>query len=174
MGIWIIIFSFLYAPPFAHSVSKTPAQVKTRPCTSADKQYFKCILGNKKEIILCGSKNLKGADAWIQYQFGRPEKHELIYPAQRNGSISAFTWNSMPTAGGFRNQFAFTNAGVLYVLTIFSQDDQDSATLSVDGPKSVGLSCKGSYQADFGAFDEVFKCDQDSALGCPSVGKKFP
>lgn len=146
-----------------------PPSVSTngKPCSKEDKIYFSCRVHSGKQLIICGSEDLKGPQSWLQYQFGSNKSPELIFPSQRENSTQLFLWNSQPVAGGSRSQVTFTNHETTYTLTILSQGREEQANIEVKGKKPIVLACKGQFREDFSTFESALKCDQTSAIACP-------
>ncbi|MFJ3368188.1 hypothetical protein [Pseudomonas sp. NPDC086251] len=52
-------------------------------CSSTEEIYFSCPLPQGKIVSVCGHKNNKPSEGYVQYRYGTPEKIEMIYPQSK-------------------------------------------------------------------------------------------
>ena len=72
----LILFALLASPPARADSLCQPGEV----------DYFSCRLEKRKKIVsFCGSPEPALLDSYIQYRFGKPDKIELITPAEKYG-----------------------------------------------------------------------------------------
>lgn len=104
-------FIFLFALLFASSGHSNTH------CTQDEKTYFSCP-AHGKTISVCGSNNIKGESAYIQYRFGVIGKVELAYPNDKNNSFNKFSKHFYSgSSGTWQKTLTFSNG--LYKYAIF-------------------------------------------------------
>jgi len=125
----------------ALAVLAAPAQVATsRPavaqdtatshCSAGETVYFSAAVdGSPKIVSLCGSADLEGDDAWLQYRFGETGNIELRYPAENADFRSAFTVRRYTRPRTTYLKFDFSNGGYTYaILEGYDADENPAST----------------------------------------------
>ena len=127
-------------------------------CGESEKTYFSCkVRGSAKVVSLCGAPNLLSGsqedlqNGWLQYRFGVLGKPELVYPAQKKGSVFAFlgSWSqhkqiSPQDTWGFDETLSFRNGTAEYAITIARYEREVYGVGVTQGAKFVSFPCAGA------------------------------
>ena len=82
----LIISLILLALSFP-SISNGP---KTH-CGDREEVFFSCpIYRSEKTVSLCREKGADGTLQWVQYRFGVVGRAEMVFPSERDGSLTKF------------------------------------------------------------------------------------
>jgi hypothetical protein len=124
-------------------------------CQPGERVVFSCGLKRPAKLVaLCASKSLTKESGYLQYRFGVPDKIELEYPKQREGSTQLFRYHHYFRAQVDLTEISFTNDGVEY--TVFDNYNgeekpavsEEGVTVSDKG-KDTTLGCRGRAKVDF-------------------------
>jgi hypothetical protein len=95
------------------------AQASETLCNKGEVNFFSCqTKANGKVISICGNiENFEiNDDSWLQYRFGKPRAVELVYPHEKNESISKFEGNNFSKYNVI--DLRFINKKTLYSFSI--------------------------------------------------------
>lgn len=87
-------------------------------CDRTEASYFEAsVEGSVEHVSMCGSADLAGAGAWLQFRQGNPAAEpRLVHPVQREGSLERFEYGQLPRMGMFDVWIAFEIDGRDYHL----------------------------------------------------------
>lgn len=112
------------ASPIAVAQDTAPSH-----CGAGETVYFNAAVeGSPKIVSLCGSADLEGDDAWLQYRFGEAGKIELRYPAENADFRSAFTVRRYTRPRTTYLKFDFSNDGYTYAILEGYEADENPAS----------------------------------------------
>ncbi|HVK93315.1 MAG TPA: hypothetical protein VM571_01150 [Noviherbaspirillum sp.] len=149
----------------------------TTLCLADEHDYFSCHIAQSNKVIsICGSLP-DTADKDLQYRFGLPNNVEFVYPQSLKNGGDKFYFAEYVRSKVTKQSLHFKNKSYVYVVEVNSdaeeQPSQFEAIVSVEGPKSVTLSCKPkSFKGIDSAISNITKCDPDSALNIGKCVKK--
>lgn len=71
--------------------SRSTASTSETHCVAGEEVFFSCPMeGSNKTASLCGGIDESGVPLWLQYRFGPIGSAELVFPAERAGSLQQF------------------------------------------------------------------------------------
>lgn len=142
-------------------------------CDHAEQIIFNCsVVESGKLISLCASPKLTGDESYLQYRFGRRQKIELVFPAERHQSQKKFRYAHYFRAQVDRTEIGFTSGEYEYTIFSYYEGEEKPARhdvgLSVESENKksqrVALKCKKPYQAKFDVIESAVPCDKENAL----------
>lgn len=95
-------------------------------CGRQETVIFSCMVTSKKTLSVCAGSS--DENPYLQYRFGRIGKIELVFPAQKEDSLSKFgySYNHEKTSGLTIYAVSFSNEGFTYTI---STDDMDMSRM---------------------------------------------
>lgn len=84
-------------------------------CLPHEKVFFSCHIG-KKIVSLCESK-VDGADKYMEYRYGKPNKIELKYKGGASDSLNKFSKTEVSGASNSGTVIWFKNNKTYYVIS---------------------------------------------------------
>lgn len=106
MKICFVLCIFIYANAYGESSSL---------CSPNEKIFFSCHIG-KKIVSYCESK-VDGADKYLEYRYGKPNKIELSYKGGASDSSNKFNKAEVLGASNGGTEIWFKNNETYYVLS---------------------------------------------------------
>jgi hypothetical protein len=98
----------------------------------------------KKVLSVCGSKDLSGSAAYIQYRFGKPQAIELQYPSERIHPKGLFRYHASGGAKWASYELKFSTGQFSYLVYAFNAaigDEEAGVLLSKSGEEPKNLKC---------------------------------
>ena len=143
------------------SVSVTAPQSETlQPntlCGKSERIIFSCPIKRPAKIVsVCASKDLTSDRGYIQYRFGLPDKVELEFPKDRQGSQQMFQYSHYFRAQFDMTEISFTINGYEYQVTD-DYNGEEKPAQKIQGvmvtapgkPKEVSFVCSTKPKADY-------------------------
>jgi hypothetical protein len=148
----------------AHAASPGPGLPQPNTlCAKDERVIFSCPIKRPAKIVsVCASKDLTGDRGYLQYRFGLPEKIELEYPKDRQGTQAKFQYSHY-----FRAQFDMTSINFTidgYEYSVFDDyNGEEKPKISSQGvsvtapgkPKEISFVCRTKPRADYSDLQAV-------------------
>jgi len=93
-------------------LSSPAAAAEATHCSATEAVIVSCAIGEKTVSICGGPKD--AAPTWLQYRFGQIGAPELVYPANKEGSLSHIDFEHGTAMHSEWDAFDFTNEGHAY------------------------------------------------------------
>jgi hypothetical protein len=138
---------------------------------------FACeAAGGRKYIELCASSPVQGPDAFLEYRFGAQDSEgnvktvELVYPAQRAGSLQRFFGATWSRGGVYTQSIRFETAKASY--EVFTEA-RGSATTAAgvrvrelgQGGKVATVQCSERPRFYIHELKDAVACDPATPVG---------
>lgn len=138
-------------------------------CAKDERVIFSCPVKRPAKIVsVCASKDLTSDRGYLQYRFGLPEKIELEYPKERNGTQQKFQYSHYFRAQFDLTEISFTIDG--YEYRVFDDyNGEEKPVQSLQGvsvtapgkPKEVSFVCRTKPKADYTDLQAVLSNGQE-------------
>ncbi|SEL36111.1 hypothetical protein SAMN05216359_10829 [Roseateles sp. YR242] len=129
-------------------------------CQPEESVYFACPTARSRWVSICGKPGT------LQYRFGRPDRVELVFPAQATDGTSRLLY-----AGYFREKVEKTEVrfeiqGTDYVVYDYQEGRKHASGVRVttEEGKEVEIACQGPVISRLPQLKSVIPCDKESAL----------
>jgi hypothetical protein len=126
-------------------------------CKQGETTYFSCQLKGSRVVSVCGSGAVEASEnqahraSWLQYRIGTPKALELVFPKQKENSVSKFEGVSRQGGGVRINSLDFEIGDVAYsVENSYSELTKEGYTgvkVVVDR-KETSFPCRGDAALD--------------------------
>jgi hypothetical protein len=153
------------------SVHNNPSSGSLQPnslCSKDEHIIFSCMVKRSAKIVsLCASTNFAKERGYLQYRFGLPDKVELEFPKERQGTQQKFHYSHY-----FRFQVDLTEINFEvggYEYSVFdSYNGEEKPAISEQGvsvkapgkPKEVSFVCRGTPKVDYSALPDILPQNQ--------------
>lgn len=117
------------------------AQTPPSQCAPTERAIVTCAAKKKVLSVCAGPK--EGVPTWLQYRFGPPGKPELTFPADKKGSLAAFSLETRTLIDGTEvTTLTFSNADTLY--EVYTQEGRSSGAgvnVTPKGKPLISVAC---------------------------------
>jgi hypothetical protein len=126
-------------------------------CAKGERVIFSCPIKRPAKIVsVCAAKDLTSDHGYVQYRFGLPEKVELEFPRERDGSQQKFQYSHYFRAKVDLTEISFTINGYEYQVTD-DYNGEEKRAQTIQGvmvtapgkPKEVSFACRIKPKADY-------------------------
>ena len=132
-------------------------------CAKDERIIFSCPIKRPAKIVsVCASKDLTSDRGYIQYRFGLPDKVELEFPKDRQGSQQKFQYSHYFRAQVDLTEISFTINGYEYQVTDdYNGEEKPAQTIqgvmvTASGkPKEASFVCGTKPKADYADLQAV-------------------
>lgn len=135
-------------------------------CKPEESVVFSCLTKSSKTISLCQDNS----EHKITYRYGRKNKIEISYTAQRS-SNNGFFYNHYTRPSVEYSRIGFVSSGYEYAVFRTYDATESSSPLygvevSKDGDEKARIACTANVVDKMSEVIKKLKCDENSALGC--------
>ena len=149
---------------------------KSSLCTAYDTIFFSCNTKNQRIISLCGKYGDDESIQTVYYRFGKRNRVELEYPANKKESaLSLFQYNYYHRYMTNYYNISFQNREYKYVIEDYRNHDENEKTVSYrlsvysnsdDLVEKASFSCTSNIISNLHPLVNILSCDKENALGC--------
>lgn len=153
----------------ANSIYSSNSSQANSLCAKNEHIIFSCAVKRTAKIVsLCASSDLAKERGYLQYRFGLPEKIELEFPKDRQGTQQKFRYSHYFRFQVDLTEITFEVNG--YEYSVFdTYNGEEKPAISEQGvsvkapgkPKEVSFVCRSKPKADYSALSDVLSQGQE-------------
>ena len=163
--VWVVLALLCGLPGPMEKKAEASSLATLSLCNKSEKVVFSCAVRRLgKMVSLCSSPELRKAEGYLQYRFGRPGQVELEFPKERSQSRTLFKYRHYFRSQVDSTEISFTVNG--YAYAVFDEyNGEEKPVVSEKGllvtsessKKEVKYLCQGKPLANYEDLADTFE-----------------